>query len=302
MNADLLALWAWEYDAEFIAVLRAACRRHRVALECVDADGMAALPERLRSGALRAQVVLDRVWDWGEDYEAHVPTIAAHVPVRINDYDLVRAIWNKPSVHYLLMNHGLRVPHMLILPSYDSQPALAPRDLTPLLPRFSVKGAHSGGSGVLKPARVWDDVLTRRRDWHSDESILQSWVEPALLGKRRAWFRTFYACGSVFLNWQDDRTHIQQIVTPEEEHLYDLGVLRSMTAQIAGLCGLNIFSSEIALTANNHWVVVDYVNDPCDYRAKSMVTNGVPDSVVEAVAERIAVWSKKWARRPGAIG
>ena len=90
--------------------------------------------------------------------------------------------------------------------------------------------------------------------------------------------------------------HIQQIVTPDEEHLYDLGVLRSMTAQIAGLCGLNIFSSEIALTANNHWVVVDYVNDPCDYRAKSMVTNGVPDTVVEVIAERIAVWSKKWAR------
>jgi hypothetical protein len=70
-----------------------------------------------------------------------------------------------------------------------------------------------------------------------------------------------------------------------------------MAQQIAGLCGLNLFSTELALADNNIWHVCDYVNEPCDYRLKSSVVNGVPDEVVAGVADRIASWVKRNAGR-----
>ena len=50
---------------------------------------------------------------------------------------------------------------------------------------------------------------------------------------------------------------------------------------IARLSKLNFFSSEIALQADDKLVVVDYVNDPIDFRLKS---HHFPDNLLESIA------------------
>ncbi len=292
----LLVLWAWEYDANFIHLLQHACRAQGVTVHICGPDDLADLPDKLDRGEIRAKIGLDRVWDWGGEYERHVPAMRRNVPLMVNDYDRVRHAWNKLNMHALLIRHGLYVPYLIIIPSYDEQPFLPPIDLTPLGAQFSVKGLHSGGSGVLQPAIRWEEVLQRRKEWPSDQTILQAWVEPKLLGGRRAWFRVFYACGSTFPCWADDRTHVHEPVTPQDEARFQLSALRGMTQQIAGLCGLNLFSTEIALDQNNLWQVCDYVNEPCDYRLKSTTPNGVPDEIVAAICDRVAGWVKRQAR------
>jgi hypothetical protein len=92
---------------------------------------------------------------------------------------------------------------------------------------------------------------------------------------------------------------VQAAVTPAEESRWRLDVLRGMAQQIAGECGLNVFSTEIALNENNLWQVVDYVNEPCDYRLKSSAPNGVPDEVVRGVGDSIASWAGRRARHAG---
>jgi hypothetical protein len=296
MKTDLLMLWAWEYDAEFVDLLGKSCAALGVHMTAIDAAGMPTIAGRLERGELRAGVVIDRVWDWGDEFETHVATVDRLVPCKLNEYRHVRDIWNKPHVHYLLMRHGIEVPYMHILPALDRHAHLEPVDLTPMRGRFSIKSAHSGGSGVVSASQTWADIEQRRAEWRSDETIVQEWIEPRLLGRRRAWFRVFYACGVAYACWQDDRTHIQQPVLPAEERQYGLDTLRVITAQIAGLCGLNLFSTEIALTGDKRWVVVDYVNDPCDYRPQSLVTNGVPDTVVHGVCDGIAKWVQRRLR------
>ena len=61
-----------------------------------------------------------------------------------------------------------------------------------------------------------------------------------------------------------------------------------ITAQIAELCGLNLFSTEIALTTDDQFMVVDYVNDQIDLRLQSTVPEGVPDAIVKDVSEQLA--------------
>ena len=290
---DLLVLWAWEYDADFIALLQRSAEKAQIHIKCLGPVEAAQVGPQLASGTLQARALLDRVWDEGGDYERHIDVARKCIPHLLNDFDLVRQAWHKPSIHYRLIAHGLHAPHMLVLPSVKEHSTLAVPDLTPLGPRFSIKSVNSGGSGVLKPGTTWQDVLTRRMEWPHEQTLLQRWVEPQIMGAQRAWFRLFYACGSTFVCWQDDLTHEQVPVTPAEEARYGLGILRGMMQQIAGLCGLNLFSTEIALDVQGQWQVIDYVNDPCDYRLKSNVKNGVPDEIVQTICDRIVAWASK---------
>ncbi|MCL4507472.1 MAG: hypothetical protein M1434_13790 [Chloroflexi bacterium] len=295
MKTDLLIIWSWEHDADFLSILQAACVARGLSVRMVGPQGLPTLTDDLYSGRIDAYIAIDRAWDWGGEYARHCDTVKQRGFILLNDYDLVRRAWHKPTMHYELIAHGLSAPYMIVLPAYDATPEIPRVDLSPVGGCFSVKGAHSGGSGVLPPAHTWEDAAARRREWPSDETIVQTWVEPRLMGRRRAWFRIFYACGSTFLCWADDLTHDQNPVTPEEESQYRLHVLRGITQQIAGLCRLNVFSTEIALDQHNVWQVVDYVNEPCDYRLKSKVANGVPDKVVVAIADRIAGWVQRQA-------
>ena len=343
---DLLVLWSWEHDADFAALLQQACDARGVCMRSVGEAELKTLPAALASGDLRANCLIDRVWDWGGDWENHVPAVKAHVPHVLNPFELVRPAWNKPHVHFKLIGHGLHAPYLVIVPAVQNLPNPTEVDLAPLGGKFSIKSAHSGGSGVIKPATTWAEVLAKRTEWPHDETLVQTWVEPRLLSlpkaernapetgddlppflrqslqtlnasntrniliernkpmgvvdelpqdqtQKRAWFRIFYACGSTFLCWQDDQTHLQTPVTPEEESRFGLNALRGMVQQIANICGLNLFSTEIALDQNNVWQVVDYVNDPCDYRLQSKAREGVPDIVVKGVCERIASWVKR---------
>ena len=292
MTYDLLALWAWEYDADFIDLLRKACEARGVSA-CFIGPDVTNIKAKLIDDDIRARVGLDRVWDWGGDYEAHVETLRERVPLMLNDFDQVRRAWSKVGMHMTLIDHGLHAPYLLVLPSLAEAADVQPLDLSPLGGKFSIKGAHSGGSGVIDASDAWEAVLAKRREWPNDQTIVQAWVEPKPLGKRPAWFRVFYACGATYPCWANDRMHIQHPVTPEEENRFQLGILRGITQQIAGLCGLNAFSTEIALDQNNIWQVCDYVNEPCDYRLKSTIANGVPDEVVVAICDRIAGWVKR---------
>jgi hypothetical protein len=60
---------------------------------------------------------------------------------------------------------------------------------------------------------------------------------------------------------------------------------------------LDFFSSEIALTEERKFVVVDYVNEICDMRLQSIFTDGVPDSVVEQI-QRLLIKSLRHHQHP----
>ena len=51
---------------------------------------------------------------------------------------------------------------------------------------------------------------------------------------------------------------------------------------------MRFFSTEILRTAEGQFVVIDYVNDQCHMLSQSANPQiGVPDSVVEAIAQRL---------------
>jgi hypothetical protein len=131
-------------------------------------------------------------------------------------------------------------------------------------------------------------VLIARQEFPTQRYLLQGYIMPACLGSRIAWFRVIYCAGKVYPCWWDNNTHIYTHVTSNEETYYHLGSLRSITSSIANLCGLTLFSTEITITSDSRFVIVDYVNDPIDLRPQSKTFDGVPDDIVEDITERLA--------------
>ena len=91
------------------------------------------------------------------------------------------------------------------------------------------------------------------------------------------------------------------MLTEEETVQYSLSALQELVRRIAALTGMNFFSSEIALTVANEFVVIDYVNDQCHLLTQSASPqNGVPDALVAAIAQRLVEAAQQLIRNPHA--
>ena len=133
-----------------------------------------------------------------------------------------------------------------------------------------------------------DDVLAARKTYPADKYLLQEKVVPEVTDGRRFWFRGFYVLGEVHLTWWDDRTHVYAELGHDEAAAAGLDPIYAIVRAIARVSRLRFFSTEVARDVRGRLVVVDYVNEICDMRLRSVHPDGVPDAVVARIADRIA--------------
>jgi hypothetical protein len=187
------------------------------------------------------------------------------------------------------IRRGLDTPYTVILPSCTEQPDIPQMDLSRLGGSFAIKPAcGGGGDGVVLEASSWVQVLTARRQFPYEKYLLQAHVTPRILEGRPAWFRVLVCDGAVYPCWWDPHTHVHTRLTAEQKGRCGLRSLSEIPRRIAGICCLHLFSTEIALTADGRFLVVDHVNDPVDLRLQSKAADGVPDVYVESIAARLA--------------
>jgi len=127
---------------------------------------------------------------------------------------------------------------------------------------------------------------------------LQEKIKPVFLSKRKGWFRVFYIFGEVLPCWWDDETHVYTMITKGDVTAHLLRPLISIPKKIWEVCHLEFFSTEIAVTPENKFVVVDYVNDICDMRLHSKHPDGVPDLFVTEICRRITRTLKSVTKQP----
>lgn len=286
---DLCVAWNWIYDTDFISLLDLSCQSHGLSLLQIKPENLPQALSLMVGGELGCRVFFDRASDEDPDFMPLVQWVNEGDIRSINPFEQSSHTWNKAEMHARLIENGLNVPLSFVLPSYLEQADIPPIDLRPLGDQFTIKPAHgSGGVGVMLNATSWDQVLTVRKEHATDQYLLQAHVTPMQLNHRPAWFRVIYCAGQSFPSWWDPATHIYTPVSDDEKLRLSLDPLDQITAQIAELCGLNLFSTEIALTTDDQFMVVDYVNDQIDLRLQSTVPEGVPDAIVKDVSEQLA--------------
>jgi hypothetical protein len=293
---DLAITHDWEFDKDFVRLVAESARPRGLTTLLIPPADAARVLEDFRSGALDFTVLFDRASGASQEFITLQALAVERGRDVIEGLDKLRWASDKATMHLEFLSAGILTPHTVILPAFAAQPLieLTPRELEPLGVPFVIKPANTtGGSlGVVADAAG-----------PADKYLLQEKVFPETRDGRRFWFRGFYVLGEVHLAWWDDRTHVYAELGHDEAAAAGLGPIYAIVRSIARVSRLRFFSTEVARDARGRLVVVDYVNEICDMRLRSVHPDGVPDAVVDRIAGRIAAYAAEAARslpgRPG---
>jgi len=200
-------------------------------------------------------------------------------------------------MHLEFISRGLYTPHTIILPPTPNIPLSIRLTWSRWAEVLPSSRPAKRRDGVILEATSWEQVLDARQHYPHEKYLLQAHVTTCVLDGRPAWFRVLFCDGAVYPCWWDQQSHVYARVTAEEKARFGLRSLREIPVRIAQICGLQLFSTEIALTEEGHFLAVDYVNDPVDLRLQSKAVDGVPDGYVESIATRLVRLVEN--RRPG---
>ena len=286
---DLCITWNWEHDSDFVMFLEQACNLRGLSLLQITPKNLSDILERLNSNHVSCRAFFDRASDTDTNFIPVCQWAHDHGVFCINSREKAVRSWNKAIMHHIFINNGLNTPYTVILPSYEEKPDLPSIDLSHFGDKFIIKPAHGGGGdGVVKDAASYNEVLVARQKYPADRYLLQNFIHPVMFGLRPAWFRVIFCVDQIYTCWWPPDSHIFTIISEEDENHYSLSQLRFITEVIARISELELFSTEIVLTDNGLFVVVDYVNDQIDLRLKSKFVDGVPDSIVCDITKSIA--------------
>jgi hypothetical protein len=285
---DFCIAWNWEYDNDFVNLLEKNCNAYNYSLLQITQNNFKEIIDFLENDKLVFKVYLDRGSDVDPAFFPIVKWAKEHEILSLNPYERSLRSADKAIMHHVFANAGLYIPYTYILPSFDESPEITVPDLTALGDQFIMKPAMgAGGIGVMKKLTTKEQVLEVRKQYHNDKYLVQKTIVPRQLNGIPAWFRVLYCAGHIYSCWWDPSSHLYKRVTTEEEIIFNLQSLRQITSRIANISGLTLFSTEIAYTPDDMFIVVDYVNDPVDLRLNSKAYDGVPDSIVESIAKNL---------------
>lgn len=287
---DVCVAWITEQDAFFMRLFDEACRARGLSVVQATPASRDRIIAELAAGELGFGVLFDRASDEDLGFLPLVVWAGDRGAQSLNPYVRARRAADKAATHRDLVAK-VNTPHTIVVPPYCECPELAELDFGPLGPAIIMKPAHGGGGeGVVDLKAAEGSVQAARQQFPEDSYLIQARVVPAQLGNRPAWFRVVHVAGRAFPFWWDPRTHVYAAVTVAEENYFGLRPLQAITARIAEICGLCLFSTEIARRADGEFQVVDYVNDPIDLTPRSALPSGVPDEALGFIAEDLADW------------
>jgi hypothetical protein len=286
---DLVIAWDWEFDHELVLLLKGACATHGLRVLDITVYDLKELLDRILSGKLHINVLLDRASDANLAFMP-LQKWALEKGVRvINPYKVSEWAMNKATIHPKLIEAGLYVPNTVILPSYQEKYALEQWyvDEIAKLPRpFVIKPAKGGGGeGVVKSAWTYEQVLWHRQEYAGDLYLVQEKIYPKYRYGWRCWFRAYYIFGNIEISWWDDEILRYRTVSAHDRTDLALWKMEDIMRAIAGISKMDFFSSEIVITQDDRFVVIDYVNDQVDMRPRSRHYDGVPDDIIRKVVE-----------------
>ena len=284
---DLAIAYDWEYDVEFVSAIENQLHEFGLTTYIINYKNIYEVTEKVKSRKLNFLCYLDRASDVDDNF-IELAKILTRRKVKIfNPYKNIHHAIDKATMHLEFITSGIHVPYSIIIPPHSQvkEIYISIDELAILGRPFIVKPCNTtgGGIGVVKGAETLKEVLTARLKHSDDKYLIQEQIHPLTLDGQRAWFRCYWAFGRTICAWWNDETHIYKNLDDGEIEKFGLRKLFQITKAIRKITDLDFFSTEIALTGKNRFVVIDYVNDQCDMRFKSLHIDGVPDDIVKEI-------------------
>lgn len=287
MIFDLAIAYVWEYDEEFVSLIEKRLQQIGLSTFRITEKNIFEITEKVKLKKLNFRCFLDRASDVDDDFLELAKTLSRRKTKIFNPYKKIEHAIDKATMHLEFISAGLHVPYSIIIPPHSLTKDLfiSVDDLAILGSPFIIKPCNTtgGGIGVVKGGESLKEVLHARQKHGEDKYLIQQKIYPVILNNKRAWFRCYWAFGKVICAWWDDETHLYENLTESDVENFRLKKLFQITRTIRKITELDFFSTEIALTSNGKFIVIDYVNDQCDMRLKSLHNDGVPDNIVEEI-------------------
>jgi hypothetical protein len=286
-NFDLGISSNWEYDVDFVSLLEKRLHEEGLSTYVIHPNNVTEVKEDLLHKRLAFSCYLDRAWDVDERFEEIGKILQRRKTKIFNPYKNVLHAIDKASMHLEFITAGLHVPYSIIIPPHNQKEdiKLSVEDLAILGRPFIIKPCNTtgGGIGVVTGAESLKEVLKERVAYTHDKYLIQEKIYPGIIDGKRTWFRCFWAFGKVIVVFWDDQTHVYEVISEELKSKINIKKLSQITKTIFGIIQLDFFSTEVVLTNENKFVVIDYVNDQCDMRLKSKHVDGVPGEIVDLI-------------------
>ena len=297
---DLAIAYDWEFDVEFVSAIEKTLQQFGLSTYVINYKNISDVTEKVKHRKLNFGCLLDRASDVDDNFIELNRILTKRNTYVFNPHKLIDHAIDKANMHLEFITAGLNVPHSIIITPHNQSKEIfiSIDDLETLGRPFIIKPCNTtgGGMGVVTGAESLKEVLHARQKHSNDKYLIQEKVYPKILDDKRAWFRCYWAFGKVICVWWDDETHIYNELTESEVQKFGLKKLFQITRTIHRLTQLDFFSTEIALTTKNKFVVIDYVNDQCDMRLKSLHIDGVPDNIVLEIINNLRLFVAKEKR------
>ncbi|MCX7974477.1 MAG: hypothetical protein N3B16_08245 [Candidatus Aminicenantes bacterium] len=288
---DLGLLADWEYDNDFLQIIKEKAEAANLEVLIIWPENLEEIYKQLLFQEVSFKYILDRASPSSPQFNKLIFFAQKSGTIIFDPPEKVAWAADKATMHLEFISKGILTPYTLILPPFEEEPDLnvLQFDLSLIGSPFVIKPASmtGGGLGVIKNATNLDDIQKARQEFPQDKYLIQKKVEPLKIGSKRFWFRFFYSWGLVQGAWWNDETHFYTELSEEEIDLFSLGPLFTLTKKIQTICQLSFYSTEIVKDELGQLIVVDYVNENCDMRLQSKHYDGVPDYLVENIAQRL---------------
>lgn len=300
---DFVMTHLLDADDFFIHEVQRHCAQERLNFFLIEPLWAEAFYDKLQKGRIWPRVLLNM------HSEHHQPDDIYHRLVQlaferktqvIDPPDVALAAFDKAHLHPRLLTAGFALPYTLVVPAVEvASFRLTAEQRAQLGAPFVIKPSLGYGKrGVLLDAQSEGDLSRSLSSWPDPHYLVQRRIVPRWIDNNPAYFRVFYAFGSVWSCWWNCYTDSYSVLTPEERQAHGLDPLHQIICRLADLTRMQFFSSEIALTESGEFVLIDYVNDQCHMLTQSANPRmGVPDAIVAAIARRLVQGALPWLGR-----
>lgn len=201
-----------------------------------------------------------------------------------------RAAFDKARLHPQLLGSGIHVPWTLVVPRGRPEGwKLSDEERDALGSPFIIKPAMGyGRKGLVLDATSEDDINRSISAWTDESYLLQRRVIPRMRDDEPVYFRAYFVFGKVWISWWNCYNDHYRLLSDADRAEFPVAEIEDILRRIAGLTGMNFFSSEIAQDENGQLIAIDYVNDQCHLLSQSADPKlGVPDELVADIARQI---------------
>ena len=300
---DLVMTHKLDTDDLFIHSIQECCAKARLSFFLIEPLWVERFYDCLSRGQLWPRVLLNMHSEHHQPDEIfhQLVRLAAEKNVQIIDPpDTARMAFDKSALHARLIAAGIHVPHTVVVEREAMENfKLTDADRAAVGTPFVIKPAMGyGRNGVIMDATSEADLARSAALWKDDRYLIQRRIVPRQIDGTPAYFRVFFAFGSIWYTWWNCYTDHYRLVSPREAIDYGLKPLEEIVRQIAQVTGMRFFSSEIAQVESGEFVVIDYVNDQCHMLSQSAdPQKGVPDDLVRAVAAKLVSGAQELIRQ-----